>query len=94
MRTTANKQKIRPWTPTCTLEKEKAVSYMENGLFGSGDWTRTSDLWVMSPTSYQLLHPALFWCRKVKTSFWPIQACQSYFRYRKGIQPTRLRVAD
>ena len=25
----------------------------------SGDRTRTCDLWVMSPTSYQLLHPAI-----------------------------------
>ena len=30
------------------------------GLFlCSGDRTRTCDLWVMSPTSYQLLHPAI-----------------------------------
>ena len=49
MRTTANKQKIRPWTPTCTLEKEKAVSYMENGLFGSGDWNAT---YIFRPTLY------------------------------------------
>ncbi len=26
----------------------------------SGDRTRTDDLWVMSPTSYQLLHPAIY----------------------------------
>ena len=30
------------------------------GLFGSGDRTRTYDLRVMSPTSYQLLHPAIY----------------------------------
>jgi hypothetical protein len=29
-------------------------------LPGSGGRTRTYDLWVMSPTSYQLLHPALY----------------------------------
>src|SRR5690606_1322342 len=29
-------------------------------LRSSGDQTRTDDLRVMSPTSYQLLHPALF----------------------------------
>ena len=29
-------------------------------LHGSGDKTRTCDLWVMSPTSYQLLHPAIY----------------------------------
>ena len=28
--------------------------------FSSGDRTRTCDLWVMSPTSYQLLHPAMY----------------------------------
>ena len=29
------------------------------GVFGGGDRTRTCDLWVMSPTSYQLLHSAI-----------------------------------
>ena len=29
-------------------------------LFSCGDPTRTNDLWVMSPTSYQLLHSAMF----------------------------------
>ena len=53
-------------TPTCTLEKEKGRFCYRNGLFSSGDWTRTSDLWVMSPTSYQLLHPALFGNTKVR----------------------------
>jgi hypothetical protein len=35
---------------------------LANGLFtlSSGGKTRTYDLWVMSPTSYQLLHPAIF----------------------------------
>jgi predicted transcriptional regulator of viral defense system len=28
-------------------------------VYCSGSWTRTSDLRVMSPTSYQLLHPAM-----------------------------------
>ena len=27
--------------------------------FGCGGLTRTDDLWVMSPTSYQLLHSAV-----------------------------------
>src|SRR6056297_3807770 len=31
-------------------------------LFSSGGRTRTYDLWVMSPTSYQLLHPAIYFC--------------------------------
>ena len=29
-------------------------------LFSCGDPTRTNDLWVMSATSYQLLHSAMF----------------------------------
>jgi hypothetical protein len=29
-------------------------------LFCCGGLTRTNDLWVMSPTSYQLLHSAIF----------------------------------
>ena len=43
----------------------KEVSIKKSDLFGnrfffsSGDRTRTCDLWVMSPTSYQLLHPAI-----------------------------------
>ena len=33
------------------------------GLPSSGGRTRTYDLRVMSPTSYQLLHPAILWCK-------------------------------
>ena len=29
-------------------------------ILSSGDRTRTCDLWVMSPTSYLLLHPAVY----------------------------------
>ena len=32
-------------------------------LFSSGKRTRTSDLRVMSPTSYQLLYPAMLDCK-------------------------------
>ncbi len=39
---------------------------------GSGDRTRTCGLRVMSPTSYQLLHPALLDC-KYRHSFIPLQ---------------------
>ena|GEM_PF-4701284 len=39
--------------------KQKADEFSSAFLLGSGDRTRTCDLWVMSPTSYQLLHPAL-----------------------------------
>ena len=41
-------------------EKEKAFYERLSFLFGCGGRTRTSDLWVMSPTSCQLLHPAIF----------------------------------
>ena len=34
-------------------------------LFSSGGRTRTSDLRVMSPTSYQLLYSAVYWTAKV-----------------------------
>ena len=36
-------------------EKEKHLFL----LFSCGGLTRTDDLWVMSPTSYQLLHSAM-----------------------------------
>lgn len=36
-----------------------------DSLCSSGDWTRTSDLRVMSPTSYLLLYPAI-WTAKVQ----------------------------
>ena len=32
-------------------------------FFCSGNWTRTSDLRVMSPTSYLLLYPAISDCK-------------------------------
>ena len=36
-----------------------SLSHPLSPCFSSGDRTRTCDLWVMSPTSYQLLHPAI-----------------------------------
>jgi hypothetical protein len=44
--------------------KQKSLKSFDSRLSikGSGSKTRTYDLRVMSPTSYQLLHPALFWC--------------------------------
>ena len=44
--------------PSVCLSKAEA--------FCSGNWTRTSDLRVMSPTSYLLLYPAIFWVQKYK----------------------------
>ena len=39
---------------------KKASQFLERPDFSSsGDWTRTSDLRVMSPTSYLLLYPAM-----------------------------------
>lgn len=42
------------------LMKIKKPLVIHQRLLGSGSRTRTYDLRVMSPTSYQLLHPALF----------------------------------
>ena len=61
-----------------TLSAKKALLYRNNTktgqilrlvLFSSGGWTRTNDLRVMSPTSYQLLYPAMFGNTKVGISF-------------------------
>ncbi len=45
------------------MENKKATE-LQWLFLSSGSWTRTSDLWVMSPTSYQLLHPAMFGLQK------------------------------
>ena len=42
-------------------QKNQTLSYL---VCSSGDWTRTSDLWVMSPTSYLLLYPAIYYILK------------------------------
>ncbi len=44
--------------------KTKTPLNIQWRLLRSGSWTRTSDLWVMSPTSYQLLHPAVLGLQK------------------------------
>ena len=45
-------------------KKKSAETLINKGFsalnFGCGGRTRTCDLRVMSPTSYQLLHPAIF----------------------------------
>ena len=43
----------------------KSINY---SVYSCGDPTRTNDLWVMSPTSYQLLHSAMF-CECKGTAF-------------------------
>ena len=48
-------------------------------LFSCGGLTRTDDLWVMSPTSYQLLHSAMF-CECKGTAFiWTTKYFGIYF---------------
>jgi hypothetical protein len=42
------------------MENKKAAFYSSFCEMGSGDRTRTCDLRVMSPTSYHLLYPALY----------------------------------
>ena len=49
-----------------TQKKDKSCDL---SFFSSGGWTRTNDLRVMSPTSYQLLYPAMFGNTKVGISF-------------------------
>ena len=47
-------------TPTEAGKKKRPTKIADRSLiFGSGGRTRTCDLRVMSPTSCQLLHPAL-----------------------------------
>ena len=47
-------------------KKEKVADFL---FFSSGGRTRTSGLRVMSPTSYQLLYPAMFVSAKVRLYF-------------------------
>ena len=62
---TTNIEKQTPITET-TQKKDKSCDL---SFFSSGGWTRTNDLRVMSPTSYQLLYPAMFENTKVGISF-------------------------
>ena len=48
---------------------QKEKSHLKSGFLSSGSQTRTDDLWVMSPTSYQLLHPALYRSAKMQGCF-------------------------
>ena len=50
-------------------EKEESQSETTGFLSSSGGRTRTSGLRVMSPTSYQLLYPAMFGTAKVGNFF-------------------------
>ena len=52
-----------------TETQHKTGQILRLVLFSSGGWTRTNDLRVMSPTSYQLLYPAMFGNTKVGISF-------------------------
>ena len=51
------------------LEMKKATNFSVNGFLSSGGRTRTYDLRVMSPTSYQLLHPAMYILKLFRDSF-------------------------
>ncbi len=52
-----------------TETQQKKDKSCDLSFFSSGGWTRTNDLRVMSPTSYQLLYPAMFGNTKVGISF-------------------------
>ena len=42
------------------IKQKKEKPKKDFSYFSCGGLTRTDDLWVMSPTSYQLLHSAMF----------------------------------
>lgn len=48
-----------PPQQTARHKNKKTTPQRESSLLSSGERTRTSDLWVMSPTSCQLLHSAV-----------------------------------
>jgi hypothetical protein len=45
--------------PVSIFKNTKKPLDFSRGFLCSGNWTRTSDLRVMSPTSYLLLYPAI-----------------------------------
>ena len=52
---------LRFCTYSVPYEIKKGSQSLETLVFASsGNWTRTSDLRVMSPTSYLLLYPAIY----------------------------------
>ncbi len=48
-----------------TRKNKKENQFLDSLFSSCGGLTRTDDLWVMSPTSYQLLHSAMFVGTKV-----------------------------
>ena len=58
------------------------ISARNQDFCGCGDRTRTCDLRVMSPTSYQLLYPAIFCSVVPVTGLEPVQ-----YRYRGILSP-------
>ena len=62
--------KRRGWRDGVHLPLRKTAARRLPFSFRSGRWTRTTDLRVMSPTSYQLLYPAMFGTAKVAIFFY------------------------
>ena len=63
--------------------KKKTADFLRNQRFyGCGDRTRTCDLRVMSPTSYQLLYSAIYTFVVPVTGLEPVQ-----YRYRGILSP-------
>ena len=56
-----------------------AITLFQFINFSSGNWTRTSDLRVMSPTSYLLLYPAIYRCKG--TTFFLITKIKNHFYF-------------
>ena len=60
-------------------EIKKGSRFLESPvLASSGNWTRTSDLRVMSPTSYLLLYPAM-WTTNIQPFLCVDQKIKSFY---------------
>ncbi len=61
-------------TSLACSQRKKPTTFVD-GFLCSGNWTRTSDLRVMSPTSYLLLYPAI-WKAKIQRIVGLIKTCR------------------
>ena len=73
----------------CVTGRRVNQLHHETINFGCGERIRTSDLWVMSPTSYQAAPPRdiIKWRRKRDSN--PCAACTT-FRFSRPVPSTRL----
>ncbi len=69
-------------TSLACSQRKKPATFVD-GFLCSGDWTRTSDLRVMSPTSYLLLYPAI-WTAKIQRFFSIIKISKENYLSRRN----------